>query len=76
MRYRLRCDLAFINKDTANLAFNYLKKKLADVSPIVSIEAITSPEMVGSEVSEGKFLQLELCRHDEGGSCELLEEVK
>ena len=76
MRYRLRADLAFTNKDTAILAFSYLKKKLADVSPIVSIEAITSPEMVGSEVSEGKFLQLELCRHDEGGSCEVLEEVK
>jgi len=76
MRYRLRADLAFTNKDTAILAFSYLKKKLADVSPIVSIEAITSPEMVGSKVSEGKFLQLELCRHDEGGSCEVLEEVK
>ena len=76
MRYRLRADLAFTNKDTAILAFNYLKKKLADVQSIVSIEAITSPEMVGSKVSEGKFLQLELCRHDEGGSCEVLEEVK
>ena len=76
MRYRLRCDLAFTNKDAANLAFNYLRKKLADVRPIVSVEITASPEMVGSEVSEGKFLQLELCRHDEGGSCEILEEVK
>ena len=66
MRYRLRCDLAFTDEETARQAFLYLKEKLAQVQPFAVNE-------VAGE--EGKSLQLEICRHDEGGSCEVLEDA-
>ena len=64
MRYRVRCDLAFTDKDIAGQVYKYLKLKLGSVVPIGTGEAV-----------EGKTLQLELCRHDEGKSCEVLEDA-
>lgn len=61
MRYRLRTDLAFTNEDIARLAFSYLKDKFAYIQPITT-----------AEIEEGKFLQLEICRHDENLPCEVI----
>ena len=70
MRYRVHSDLAFEDQDVAELVYNYLHRKLADVKPIISHQDAED------DVSEGASVWLELCRHDEGKPCELLKEEK
>ncbi len=74
MRYRLRCDLAFTDEYTARLAYKYLQARLATVQPLVRVD--DSASELDPRIVEGGALQLELCRHDEGGPCEVLDEIK
>ena len=66
MKYRVRLDLSFDNEADAKLLMNYAKK--------ISTKAVSINE--GEVNEEIAFCDLEICRHDEGGSCERLERIE
>ena len=66
MKYRVRLDLSFDSEADAQALMNYAKE--------VSKKAVSIRE---GEVSEEiAFVDLALCRHDEGLPCEKLERVE
>ncbi len=66
MKYRVRLDLSFDNEADAQALMNYAKR--------ASKKAVSIRE---GEVSEEiAFVDLELCRHDEGLPCTKLERVE
>lgn len=66
MKYRVRVDLSFESESDARSLMGYTKDMLESVVSINEGE-------VNEEVS---FCDLEICRHDEGLSCEKLERVE
>ena len=65
MKYRVRVDLSFDKEADAILLMNYAKVKAKFA---VSINE-------GEPNEEISFVSSEICRHDEGGSCEMMERV-
>lgn len=65
MKYRVRVDLSFANKADAQSLMAYAKS--------LSSKAVSINE--GEVNEEISFVSLEICRHDEGGSCEMMERV-
>jgi len=66
MKYRVRLDLSFANQADAQSLMAYAKN--------LSRKAVSINE--GEVNEEIAFYDLEICRHDEGGSCERLERVE
>ncbi len=66
MKYRVRLDLSFDNEADAQALMNYAKR--------ASKKAVSIRE--GEVNEEIAFVDLELCRHDEGLPCEKLERVE
>ena len=66
MKYRVRCDLSFENEADARSLMAYTKN--------LSGKAVSINE--GEPNEEIAFLDLEICRHDEGLPCEKLERVE
>ena len=66
MKYRVRLDLSFDNEADAQALMNYAKR--------ASKKAVSIRE--GEVNEEIAFVDLELCRHDEGLSCTKLERVE
>jgi len=66
MKYRVRVDLSFDNESDAQELMDYAKG--------LSSKAVSINE--GQDNEEISFCDLEICRHDEGLSCEKLERVE
>ncbi len=66
MKYRVRLDLSFDNEVDAQALMNYAKR--------ASKKAVSIRE--GEINEEIAFVDLELCRHDEGLPCTRLERVE
>jgi len=66
MKYRVRLNLSFDNEADAQALMNYAKRASKKA---VSIRA-------GEVNEEIAFVDLELCRHDEGLPCTRLERVE
>ncbi len=66
MKYRFRCDLPFESEADAQALMAYAKK--------LSGKAVSINE--GEPGEEIGFVDLEICRHDEGGTCDTLERVE
>ena len=66
MKYRVRLDLSFDNEADATLLMNYAKGKAKVATSINEGE-------VNEEIG---FISSEICRHDEGGSCEKIERTE
>ena len=66
MKFRVRCDLSFDNKDDARLLMN--------VATTSAKRAVSINE--GSDNEEISFCDLEICRHDEGLPCTRLDRVE
>ncbi len=66
MKYRVRIDLPFANEADAQSLMAYVKN--------LSNKAVSINE--GEPNEEIAFLDLEICRHDEGLPCEKLERVE
>ena len=66
MKYRVRLDLSFDNKSDAQSLMDYARGL---TSKAVSINE-------GADNEEISFCDMEICRHDEGLSCERLERVE
>ncbi len=66
MKYRVRIDLFFANEADARSLMAYAKN--------LSSKAVSINE--GEVNEEIAFSDLEICRHDEGGSCDTLERVE
>ncbi len=66
MKYRVRLDLSFDNEADAQALMNYAKRASKKAASIRAGE-------INEEIA---FVDLELCRHDEGLPCEKLERVE
>ena len=66
MKYRVRLNLSFDNEVDAQALMNYAKR--------ASKKAVSIRE--GEVNEEIAFVDLELCRHDEGLPCTRLERVE
>ena len=66
MKYRVRLDLSFESEIDAQSLMAYAKN--------LSSKAVSINE--GEVNEEIAFYDLEICRHDESGSCERLERVE
>lgn len=66
MKYRVRMDMIF---ETETDARSLMASGTALTGQAVCIKA-------GTPDAEVSFCELELCRHDEGGPCQLLERVE
>lgn len=66
MKYRVRVDLSFADEADAQSLMAYAKS--------LSSKAVSINE--GEVNEEIAFSDLEICRHDEGLSCERLERVE
>jgi hypothetical protein len=63
MKYRVRFDMSFINEADAGSLMEYGKS------------VVNSAAGGGQENEETSFCEMELCRHDEGLPCTLIERV-
>jgi hypothetical protein len=63
MKYRVRFDMSFINEPDARSLIEYGKS------------VVDSAIGGGQENGEASFCEMELCRHDEGLPCSLIERV-
>ena len=66
MKYRVRVDLSFDNQGDAQALMDYAKG--------LTGKAVSINE--GGDNEEIAFCDIEICRHDEGLSCERLERVE
>ena len=66
MKYRVKLDLPFPSEADAKLLMTYAKK--------ISGKAVSINE--GEVNEEIAFVDMEICRHDEGGICEKIERVE
>ena len=66
MKYRVRLDLSFADADDAQDLMSYAKS--------LSSRAVSINE--GEVNEEISFCDVEICRHDEGLSCEKLERIE
>lgn len=66
MKYRVRLDLSFDSKSDAQVLMDYARG--------LGSRAVSINE--GRDNEEISFSDMEICRHDEGLSCERLERVE
>ena len=66
MKYRVRIDLSFVKEADAILLMNYAKQK---AKLAVSINE-------GAPNEEISFCEYELCGHDSGQPCQMLERIE
>jgi len=66
MKYRVKLDLPFNNETDAKALFNYAKRLFSKASNINE----------GLDNEEIAFVRYELCGHDEGMPCQIIDNMK